>query len=48
MVVMGAVRQFENRGSAFEIVPTNEAGLLELRQNPIDGCQTKFLIMLEQ
>ena len=39
VVVVRPFVEFENRASGFEMMALQEAGLLELGQNPIHGCQ---------
>ena len=48
VVVMFALVHFENRMAAFEVVPLNEPGCLELGQHPIYRGQTDILPRGEQ
>ena len=48
MVVMPALIQFENRPTTLEIVPRNEARMLELPQHSIYGCEANFFTRIYQ
>ena len=48
VIVVTAVGEFENRHPAFEVVPVDQAGALELRQHPVDRGQAEFVAPLEQ
>ena len=48
VIVVAAVGEFENRHSAFEVVPVHQAGAFELRQHPVDRGQAEFVAPPEQ
>ncbi|MEN9772858.1 MAG: hypothetical protein RJA58_1501 [Pseudomonadota bacterium] len=48
VVMMRAFIELKNRFPGFEITPLENAGLLELREHPIDGRQANFLGIRQQ
>lgn len=48
MIVVIALIQFENRGATFEMMADDQAGGLELGQNPVDRGQTDFLTLVDE
>ena len=43
VIVVGSIRELENGSATLEIVACDEAGMLELRQNSIDGRETELI-----
>lgn len=48
MVVMGALIEFKDGFVAVKVMPHQQAGLFELRQHPVYGCQADILTIVLQ
>ena len=48
MIVVGAVIEFENRHAAFEMMPGDQPGRLELGEHPINRSETDVLVRFQQ
>jgi hypothetical protein len=48
MIVVGPLVQFENRAAGFEIAARQQAGLLELGQDAVDGRQADIELYGQQ
>ncbi len=48
VVVVLALVELEHRGRTLEVVPCDQPGRLELRQNPVNGRQPDVLVRFEQ
>lgn len=48
MIMVGALVKFKDGFTCFEMIATEQASLLELRQHPIDRCQSNIKIFGKQ